>query len=89
MSLATYSAGRAAADTLVRLEAMHRAATQLRPVDRINIAAEAADEALGILGFNGDDARDLLIAAAANLIRAAEMLEPQLNGLPVPTKVAA
>lgn len=89
MSIAAYSVGSAAAETLLRLGAMDRAATQLRAADRINIVGEAVDEALGILSIDGNSARELLIAAAANLIKAAEQLEPQLNGVAVPVQVAA
>ena len=88
MSIAAYSVGSAAAETLLRLGAMDRAATQLRTADRINIAGEAVDEALGILSIDGNSARELLIAAA-NLIKAAEQLEPQLNGVAVPVQAAA
>lgn len=90
MAIPSYMVGSAAADTLSRLGALKRPeAQQLRPVDLINIAEFDAREAHELLLTDADKARDLLINGASRMIRAAEMLEAHVNGVPVTAQVAA
>jgi hypothetical protein len=90
MAIPSYSIGSAVAQTLSRVGALsHPDATALRPVDLINIAAHDAREAHELLLTDADQARDLLINGASRMIRAAEMLEAQINGVPVTALVAA
>lgn len=90
MSIPQYHVGSAAAQTLSRLGDLHHPdATPFRPVDLINIAAHDAKEAHELLTSDVDTARDLLISGASRMIRAAEMLEAQVNGVPVTVMVAA
>ncbi|MEO7469800.1 MAG: hypothetical protein ABIV36_22555 [Sphingobium limneticum] len=90
MSIPQYHVGSAAAQTLSRLGNLHHPdAVQLRPVDMVNISGHCLHEALELLTSDADKARDLLITGASRMIRAAEMLEAQINGVPVTALVAA
>lgn len=85
-----YTVGSAAAQALSRLGALSRPdAAQLRPVDLVNIAAYDAKEAHDLLLTDADRARDLLINGASRMIRAAEMLEAEIKGVPVTALVSA
>lgn len=71
-------ASTAAAETLSRLANLQRCENDFRPVDLINIAAFAANEAHDLLLTDVAAAREFLINGASRLIRAAEKLEPQV-----------
>lgn len=90
MAIPSYSIGSAAAQALSRLGALSRPdAPRYRPVDLINIGAHDAKEAHELLLTDADRARDLLINGASRMIRAAEMLEAEIKGVPVTAMVSA
>lgn len=70
-------ASTAAAETLSRLANLQRCENDFRPVDLINIATFAANEAHELLLTDAATAREFLINGASRLIRAAEQLEAQ------------